>query len=62
MSELHTRAIPQPMSIETQRCPRCYERLTLRRIEPEGDGIDRRTYRCSKCHREQTFLLRFHSR
>ena len=62
MSELHTRAIPQPMSVETQRCPRCYERLTLRRIEPAGEGLDRRTYQCGKCLREQAVIVRFHAR
>ena len=62
MSELHTRSIPQPMSVETQRCPRCLERLTLRRIEPAGDGVDRRTYVCRKCQREQTLFVRFHAR
>jgi len=48
--DLHRRPVPEPMSIEKQRCLHCCERLTLRQIEPAGDGVDRRTYRCGKCH------------
>ena len=59
MSELHTRAIPQPMSVEKRLCPRCQARMTLTGIEPEGPGIDRRIFDCARCGLTETVLVKF---
>jgi transposase-like protein len=54
------RSIPQPISTEKQRCPRCHERMRLTTIEPEAYGIDRRTFVCATCQYTEILLVKFH--
>jgi hypothetical protein len=40
---------PTLIPIERPRCRRCQTRMMLARIEPYGEGSEKRTFECSKC-------------
>jgi hypothetical protein len=39
------------------RCPKCWEMMTLRIIEPERSGFDVRTFECPKCLGVETLVV-----
>jgi hypothetical protein len=41
---------PNLIPIERPRCTRCQTRMMLARIEPLGDGSEKRTFECPKCY------------
>jgi ribosomal protein L37AE/L43A len=49
MPEAYARPDPSLLPIERPRCPKCQDRMRLRRIESGPDGSDLRTFECSKC-------------
>jgi acetone carboxylase gamma subunit len=49
MSEAYVRPEPSLIPIERPRCPKCHGRTVLTRIEPDPDGYDLRTFKCSEC-------------
>jgi ribosomal protein L37AE/L43A len=49
MPEAYTRPDPSLLPIERPRCPKCQDRMRLRRIESGPDSSDLRTFECSKC-------------
>jgi hypothetical protein len=43
------RSQPEISPLERPRCKRCQTRMMLSRLEPEGDGSQKRTFECSTC-------------
>jgi hypothetical protein len=43
--------------LERPRCKRCQTRMMLSRLEPEGDGSQKRTFECSTCGLSETRIV-----
>ncbi len=40
-------------------CPKCGTEMHIARIDPLGDGMDRRTFECAKCGHSMVMDVKF---